>query len=81
MEMIRVCKTFRKTNISYPLIQTRTCAYQGLRNVSFSENVLYVLNEWFPTDFKKLKLQKAEILERDVKSDENLDWVTNFFIG
>ena len=81
MEMIRVRKTFRKTNISYPLIQTRTCAYQGLRNVSFSENVLYVLNEWFPTDFKKLKLQKAEILGRAVKSDENLHWVTNFFIG
>ena len=26
---------FRKTSISYPLIRTRTCAYQGLRNVSF----------------------------------------------
>ena len=30
---------FRKTNISYPLIRTRTCAYQGLRNVRFSENL------------------------------------------
>ena len=29
-------KIFRKTNISYPLIRTRTCAYQGIRNVSFS---------------------------------------------
>ena len=28
---------FRKTNISYPLI--RTCAYQGVRNVRFSENL------------------------------------------
>ena len=28
---------FRKTNISYPL--TRTCAYQGVRNVCFSENL------------------------------------------
>ena len=28
---------FRKTNISYPLIRTRTCAYQGVRNVRFSE--------------------------------------------
>ena len=26
------------------LIRTRTCAYQGVRNVSFSENVAYVLN-------------------------------------
>ena len=30
---------FRKTNISYPLIRTRTCAYQGVRNVRFSENL------------------------------------------
>ena len=24
---------FRKTNISYPLVRTFTCAYQGVRNV------------------------------------------------
>ena len=30
---------FRKTNISYPLIRTRTCVYQGVRNVCFSENL------------------------------------------
>ena len=30
---------FRKTNISYPLIRTRTCAYEGERNVRFSENL------------------------------------------
>ena len=35
---------FRKTNISYPLTSTRTCAYQGVRNVSFSENFADVLN-------------------------------------
>ena len=29
---------FRKTNISYSLIRRRRCAYQGLRNVCFSEN-------------------------------------------
>ena len=29
---------FRETNISYPLIRTRTSAYQGVRNVRFSEN-------------------------------------------
>ena len=28
---------FRKTNISYPLICTSTCAYQRVRNVCFSE--------------------------------------------
>ena len=30
---------FRKTNIFYPLIRTRMCAYQGVRNVCFSENL------------------------------------------
>ena len=28
----------RKNNISYTLIRTHTCAYQRLRNISFSEN-------------------------------------------
>ena len=39
-----VRKIFRKTDISDPLIRTRTCAYQGIRNVSFSENFAYALN-------------------------------------
>ena len=30
---------YRKTNISYPLMRTHTCAYLGVRNNSFSENV------------------------------------------
>ena len=30
---------FPKNDISYPLIRTRTCAYQGVRNVCFSENL------------------------------------------
>ena len=34
-----VRKMFRKTNISNPLIRTRTCAYQGVRNVSFSKHL------------------------------------------
>ena len=38
-----VRKIFRKTNISNPLIRTRRCAYLGVRNVSFSENLTYVL--------------------------------------
>ena len=29
-----------------PLIRTRTCTYQGVRNVTFSENFAYVLNGW-----------------------------------
>ena len=38
-------QNFRKANISYTLIRTRTCVYQGVRNVSFSECFAYVLNE------------------------------------
>ena len=37
----------QKTYISYRQIRKRTCAYQGLRNISFSENFAYVPNEWF----------------------------------
>ena len=29
----------QKTNIPYPLIRTRTCAYQGVRKVHFSRNL------------------------------------------
>ena len=41
-----VRKIFRKNNISNPLIRTRTCAYQWVRNVIFSENFAHVLNGW-----------------------------------
>ena len=37
---------FRKINISDPQIRTRPCAYQGVRNVSFSEYFAYALYEW-----------------------------------
>ena len=39
-------QNFWKVNISYPLIRTRLCAYQGAWNVSFSENFANVINEW-----------------------------------
>ena len=32
-------KILPKKNISYPLIRTRMCVYQGVRNVRFSENL------------------------------------------
>ena len=38
-------KVFQKANISYLLIPTRMCAYQGVSNVSFSENFAQVLSE------------------------------------
>ena len=39
-------KFSEKTNIYNSLIRTRTCAYPGVRDVSFSENFAYVLNGW-----------------------------------
>ena len=41
----RIREWRQKNNISYPLICTHTCVYQGIRNVIFSENIVYVLNE------------------------------------
>ena len=38
-------KFFRKTNISN-ISNISTCAYQEVRNNSFSENFAYVLNGW-----------------------------------
>ena len=44
-----VCtQNFPKTNISYFLIRTRACMYQGVRNVSSSKNFESALNEWYP---------------------------------
>ena len=47
-----MCKIFRK-NISFPLICTRKCTYHWVQNISFSENVAQVLNEW-PQSLKYL---------------------------
>ena len=51
-----VRKIFRKTSISYPLIRTYTCVYQGVRNVSFSEDFVNILNECSPSIQRRWKL-------------------------
>ena len=38
-------KIFGKTFTSHPLIRTRTCVYEGVRDVGFSEKFTYLLNE------------------------------------
>ena len=38
---LKISENLRKTNIFCPLIRTRTCAYHGVRNVSFSEVFYY----------------------------------------
>ena len=43
-------KNFPKTNISYPLIQTRTCAYQRVGNVGFSGIFANLLMHHFLND-------------------------------
>ena len=37
-------QNFPKNYYFLPLIRTRKCEYQGVRNVNFSENFAYVLN-------------------------------------
>ena len=37
-------KISKKLTFLTPLIRTRTCAYQGVKNVSFSENFAYIAN-------------------------------------
>ena len=79
---------FRKTSISYPLIRTCTCAYQGVKNVSFSESFAYVLNG-FPLnryfwrnsffkkvlDFKTLKVRRyRETITKNKGNNFRIVW-------
>ena len=47
---------FRKMNFSYPLICTRKCAYQGLRNVCFSGNLTCFVFFFFETPVLRFTL-------------------------
>ena len=38
LEENKARQIYRKTNISYPMIRTSACVYQGLRNSCFTEN-------------------------------------------
>ena len=48
---LKCCNHLLSTNYKFTasLICTRTCAYQGVRNVGFAENFTYVLKGWPPT--------------------------------
>ena len=41
-----VRKIYRKSNISYPLIHTRTCTYQEVRYATFLVNCAYIYYGW-----------------------------------
>ena len=58
---------FRKINIAYPLICTRTCEYHWVRNISSSENFAYALNKWSP----KKKTSNIVSNTKDAKDVEN----------
>ena len=71
-------KIFRNTNISHTLIHTRTCAYQGARKASFSENFAYVLTGWslnmqvFCLQFTKNELHYLNIICNFPKFSEKI---------
>ena len=58
-----VRKIFRKTSISYTL----TCAYQGVANVSVSQNVAYILSG---RTYKAKKIRSQKIENAKLKADE-----------
>ena len=76
-------QNFPKKSISYSLTRTHTCAYQGLRYVSFLENSLQVLDEWalmkLFVEYRHLTLCRSSHLlvfcKKDIlKNFEKLSW-------
>ena len=60
---------FRITNISYPLIRTRTCAYQEVRNVRFSENLtcfVFLKDPFWDSPFCLVKEEARIELENSI---------------
>ena len=53
------CAKFQKTNISYPLIRTRTCAYQEVKNISFRE---ILCSYWMNDPFTEFDLHSRDLL-------------------
>ena len=45
-ELEKLTDGFLRYSVTVILILSRTCAYQGVSNVSFSESLAYVLNGW-----------------------------------
>ena len=65
-------KFSEKLTFLTPLIRTRTCACYWLRNISFSENIAYVLNGCSPVLCVRI-LERAEI-----KGDIGKQWFNPF---
>ena len=66
------CQIFQKTNISHPLTRTHTSAYQGVRNVRFSEiwlaffswNTRFEIRPFvlLPTNYSNVVTMKLKII-------------------
>ena len=72
IHLIRTQNFPKNYSISYPLIRARMRAYQGVRNVSFSENFASVLNEW--------SLIQIQILSSEAYLGANKWSVMEFFV-
>ena len=71
-------QNFQKIRTSYPLIRTRTCAHQVIRNPSFSEVFAHVLNKWLPIVYvSKNKWGFANIKGKILLLLANLFWRRN----
>ena len=66
---IKARQIFRKTNISYSLIRTRMCSYQGIRNVRFS-------GTWRALFSLKTRFEIHPFALRPTKFQ--LDWIKDF---
>ena len=67
-----------KTNISYLLIGTRTWSYQKVWNVSFFENIAYVLNGWSLTGVRHIFILKVDLFFRILKNQAIFQTIINF---
>ena len=72
-------KFSEKTNISNPLIRTRT--YHGGRNISFSENFAYVVNDALKLEYENVVsiFFDHRILQGRSKGKFKTTHISNFF--
>ena len=52
----KAVQIFREMNVFYPLIRTRTCAYQGVRNVHFWKIWTVLLSSYFCFEIRPFAL-------------------------
>ena len=82
------CQIFRKKNIFYPLIRSRTCTYHGVKNVRFSEKLTYFVflehpfwdsHFCFITDDATLLKSQMSFAMRECQ--HSFDWIKNPYLS